>query len=384
MPGYTLGTELGRGGMGTVWSATEDATGAAVAVKVVALTRPGEAETLLALARRASAIEHPGIVRIRDQGSGDGLAWIVMDLVQGRDLRRYVLEAGPLAPEEAARVVAEAADALAAVHSAGLAHRDVKPANILLDETGDTLGVHLADFGVAAPVPPPDRLTEASEWARTAGAYAPTGTFAYMAPEQWRGEPPSVRGDVYGLGGVLYTALTGRRPYPQETLPELAYAIAVSPPPRAAGLLPGLPRGYDEVIAASLAKDPADRIGSAPDLARALRAVAAGRPAGLRRRRLRAVPIVVAAVLLAGVVALAWHPWASRSGQTGPLRRVVCAQDLELRDAPRGAQIGTLLHGAVVHVLRRDASRRWAYVRTRDGRYGWVLGDWVQRACPPP
>jgi hypothetical protein len=155
---------------------------------------------------------------------------------------------------------------------------------------------------------------------------------------------------------VLYTALTGSRPYPQDSLPELAYAVAVSPPPHAADHVPDLPPAYDEVIAAALAKSPEDRVRSAADLAAALRAVAAGREPVLPRRspprRRRLVPVASAAVLLAGLCAavLGWHPWTAHSSAR-PLRRVVCAQDLELRDNPRGDQTGTLRHGDVVSVL---------------------------------
>jgi serine/threonine protein kinase len=385
VPGYTLGTELGRGGMGTVWSAVEEATGETVAIKI--FTTTGDAATLLAEAHRASAVDHPGVVRVRDHGGADDLTWIAMDQVPGRDLRRYVREAGPLPPAEAARVVAEATDALEAVHAAGLVHRDVKPGNVLLDETGGALSARLADFGIAVPAPLPG-LTEDSDWARTGEPAAAAGTFAYMAPEQWRGEPVTARGDIYGLGGVLYTALTGEPPYPDESLPELAYNLAVSPPPRARERVPDLPRAYDDVIAAALAKDPRDRPASAADLAEALRAITAGRTPVLPRR---ATPgrrlLSIAALILTGLgtAILVWHPWSAHSGTDArPLRRVVCAEDLELRDAPRGAQTGTLHHGEVVNVLKRDHTQRWAYIRTHDGHRGWVLGTWVRPACPPP
>jgi serine/threonine-protein kinase len=371
--------------MGTVWSAVEDATGETVAIKVFELTDPADAETLLAEARRAAAVDHLGVVRVRDHGLSDDIAWIVMDLVPGRDLRRYVLESGPLPYAEAARVVAEAADALAAVHAAGLVHRDVKPANVLLDESGDTLAVRLADFGIATPVPPQEGLTEDSEWARTADSpQSHAGTLVYMAPEQWRGEPATERGDIYGLGGVFYTALTGERPYPFDSLAQLAYAATASPPPRAVDLVADLPSAYDDVIAAAMAKDPASRVRSASELAAALRTVIAGRSPSLPRRpRRRLVPIASAAVVVAalGAAALVWHPWAANGTAPRPLRRVVCAQDLELRDGPRGRQTGTLRHGDVVSVLHRDQSQRWAYVHTQDGRYGWVLGSWIRSAC---
>ncbi|MDN3358765.1 serine/threonine protein kinase [Actinomadura sp. DC4] len=369
IPRYTLGAELGRGGMGTVWSAVEDATGENVAIKVVPLTDP-----LLDEARRASAVDHPGVVRIRDHGAADDVAWIVMDLVPGRDLRRYIEETGPLAPSLAARVVADAADALAAVHAAGLVHRDVKPANILLDESEGALAVRLTDFGIAAPGPPPDDLSEASDWARTEPGPSRAGTYAYMAPEQWSDATATAQSDIWALGGVLYTALTGELPYPKDSLPELAHAVAMAPPPR-------VPGAYDEVIAAAMAKDPSERVRSAADLAAALRAVAEGRKPALPRRPTRRLWLASAVVLLVGVCGLlGWHPWTAHSS-TRPLRRVVCAQDLELRDRPRGVQTGTLEHGDVVSVLRRDGSQRWAYIRTPDGHRGWVLGSWVRPAC---
>lgn len=389
IPGYTLGTELGRGGAGAVWSAVDDATGDPVAVKVFETDGPEAAAALLDEARRASAVDHPGVVRVRDQGRADGVAWIVMDLVPGPDLRRRVAECGPLPPAEAARVVADAAEVLAAVHAAGLVHRDVKPANILLDDTPGGLRVRLTDFGVAAPAAPGEGLSGASSWARTGGdPRPPAGTYAYMAPEQWRGAPACARTDVYGLGGVLYTALTGALPYPHDTLPELAYAVAVAPVPRAGALVPDLPPAYDAVIAATLAKDPRDRVPTAAGLAAALRAVADGRVPDLPRRSGRravrpALRAVAAAAVLAAAAAgtLAWHPWSASGTDTRPLRRVVCAEDLELRAGPRGAQTGLLHRGDGVSVLRRDTSQNWAYVRTGDGRRGWVLGTWLRPVC---
>ncbi|MGH3378190.1 MAG: SH3 domain-containing protein, partial [Actinoallomurus sp.] len=103
------------------------------------------------------------------------------------------------------------------------------------------------------------------------------------------------------------------------------------------------------------------------------------------RRSRRLVPIGSAAVLVAALAAaaLVWHPWSTHGESPRPLRRVVCAQDLELRDGPRGRQTGMLRHGDVVNVYHRDASERWAYVHTRDGRRGWVLGTWVRPSCSP-
>jgi hypothetical protein len=228
-----------------------------------------------------------------------------------------------------------------------------------------------------------------------------------MAPEQWRGAAATRRGDVYGLGGVFYTALTGERPFPADTLAGLAYAVVNATPPRASDVVPDLPDDYDRVLAAALAKDPADRFPTATALADALRAIAAGEepelpatpapttdPAPvLPRRPTRTAVAAVAAAVVVVALALAlvvWRPWSGGGAGTGStpshgaggaLRRVVCAKDLELRDQPRGAQVGLLRFGDTVTVRRRDSSQVWAYVTTSDGYGGWVLGSWLRPNC---
>ncbi|MFL6072671.1 MAG: protein kinase domain-containing protein [Mycobacteriales bacterium] len=344
IPGYTVGTELGHDGAAAAWSATHDATGDAVALTVFDATGD-DADALLAEAALVASVDHPGVVRVREFGTAGGAAWIATDLVPGRDLDRYVQENGTLPPAEAALLVADAADGVAALHAAGLVHGDVRPASLLLDE----------EDGVAVAV----RISTAAHLAAGRNAAATPGD------------------DVYGLGGVLSTALTG------------------------SGAVADLPDDYGHVLATALAEDPADRFPTATALADELRVLAAGDefgpppPAPARRPARTAVLAVAVAVVVVAAVALAlWRPWSGGGGATGsppshgaggPLRRLVCtrdAEDLELRDEPGGSQVGLLTFGDTVTVRRRDPSGGWAYVSTRDGYGGWVLGSVLRPSCP--
>src|SRR5262249_34974453 len=200
----------------------------------------------------------------------------------------------------------QAADAVAAVHKAGLAHGDLKPGNILLRQWpgGDTTlelsrlsrPVLVTDFGLAHPLPDAESLglSQSTEWLRTDATVVErvrvAGTVAYMAPEQWRGDPPTARGDVYALGGALYAALTGERPYPQPSLPELAYAVANEDPPAPGSRVTGIPPALDAVVGRAMAKDPGARYPDAGEFVAALRAAVEPSPAAAparpsRRRR---------------------------------------------------------------------------------------------------
>jgi serine/threonine protein kinase len=207
-------------------------------------------------------VKHDGVVAVHEVGGDDESAWLAVDLVSGPDLQRLVDEHGPLPAGRAAEIVAMTADGLSAVHAAGLIHRDLKPANILLDQDRPII----ADFGVARPVATVESalgigLTGGTDWAHTDTSRAPeeaprAGTVAYMAPEQWRGEAGDARTDIYALGGVLYTMLTARRPFPQRSLPELAYAVAIAAPP--APSAHGAPGAFDPVAATAMAEPTAE------------------------------------------------------------------------------------------------------------------------------
>ena len=208
----------------------------------------------------AAAIDHPNVIPVYEAGEEDGRLYIVMRWVEGTDLHKELRAHGAMPAPRAAAIVHQVAGALDAAHAAGLVHRDVKPANVLL--SGEH--AYLADFGLT-------RFANAKTNVTTGGHFL--GTVDYMAPEQFKPGPSDARADVYALGCVLYAAVTGRPPFIRETVPQTMLAHLHEPPPQAAGVSPDLNR----VITRALAKDPADRYPSAGDFGRAALAAAEGR-----------------------------------------------------------------------------------------------------------
>jgi hypothetical protein len=256
---------LGRGGMGVIYRATELRLGRPVALKLIATEQasdPDVRERFEREARMTASIEHPNVVPVYAAGEEDGHLYLVMRFVPGTDLHHLLRTDGRLAPTRAASVVAQVADALDAAHAAGLVHRDVKPANILIN--GDH--AYLSDFGITRVQTSETRITDSGNW---------IGTVDFMAPEHLRGEPTDARADVYALGCVLFTALTGTPPFRRGTVPVTITAHLHDPPPRPSET-EGVPAAFDVVIARALAKAPADRYPSAGDLGRAARAAAVG------------------------------------------------------------------------------------------------------------
>jgi predicted Ser/Thr protein kinase len=258
--GYRIERVIGQGGMGVVYEATQLALDRPVALKVLPLGGASDAvrERFRREAMLQAALEHPNVVPVYEAGTGDAGLFIAMKLVRGADLKR-LSEGGTLDPQRAFDLLSQAAAALDAAHSVGLVHRDVKPQNILVDESGH---VYLADFG----------LTKgAGERGLTAtGSY--TGSLDYAAPEQIRGETFGPPADVYAFAAVLYEALTGRVVFPHDTEAALLYAHLSEAPPSVLALRPDLPAALDSVIARGLAKAPGERYASASELVAAARA----------------------------------------------------------------------------------------------------------------
>jgi ketosteroid isomerase-like protein len=271
--GCRIEAVAGRGGMGIVYRATQLSLGRPVAVKLIApdhAADPGFRERFERESRLAAAIDHPNVIPVHEAGEEDGRLYLVMRWVSGADLHGLIARTGRLDPRRAAAITAQVAGALDAAHAAGLVHRDVKPANVLL--SGEH--AYLADFGLTRPMASNTRLTTTGHW---------LGTTDYMAPEQFSGEAADARADVYALGCVLYAMLTGEPPFRRGTVPATMLAHLHDPPPPASAA-DGVPAEFDRVFARALAKAPEQRYPSAGDLGRAARAAAERRPATGRER----------------------------------------------------------------------------------------------------
>ena len=247
--------------MATVYRATDEQLNRPVAIKVMR-SDLGDDPTFLrrfeAEARRAASVSHPNVVAVYDVGT-DGDPYIVMELVRGGDAAALLRREGPLAPERAAELVAEAADGVAAAHAAGIVHRDLKPGNILISAEGRA---RVADFGIA-------RATGEGSMTRTGAAL---GSVDYFSPEQARGERAGPASDVYALGVVLYELLTGHRPFSGETPYAVATARLGTPAPDPRGERADIPAPLAELVKRAMAEDPAARHPSAGALRDALRA----------------------------------------------------------------------------------------------------------------
>src|SRR4051812_38641447 len=262
---------LGTGGMGVISRATELRLGRPVALKLISAdgaSDPAIRERFEREARLTASIDHPNVIPVYGAGEEDGHLYLVMRYVPGTDLHALLRREGRLAPARAPDVVAQLGDALAAAPPARPVHRDVKPANVLIAGTH----VYLSDLGITRGQGADTQITT-SGW---------IGTVDFMAPEHLRGEATDARADVYGLGCVLYTALTGAPPFRRPTVPATITAHLHEPPPRPSAT-PGVPAAFDAVVARALAKEREDRYHSAGDLGRASLAAATGHPAGAPR-----------------------------------------------------------------------------------------------------
>jgi len=224
---YRLGEQIARGGMAVVHYGTDTVLRRPVAIKVVASEKCGNyiyRDAVRRDALSAARLTHPNVVRVFDYGEmekdGRHLPFVVMELVEGRSLAAHLRENGPLPWREAARICGDIARALAAAHDRHVVHRDVKPDNIMLATTGPKM----VDFGVSAPPGEPSIDDDGRVW----------GTPSYFAPEQLHGEPAGTAADVYALGLVLHTCLTGRAAWTGRTFRDVVIARALSPLPQLA------------------------------------------------------------------------------------------------------------------------------------------------------
>ncbi len=340
--------------MASVWIGEDTLLARRVAVKTLHAQLSPDASLRTRFRNEAissASVEDPGIVAVYDTGDDDGVAYIVMEFVEGQDLRHLLDEEGPLPPMTAARIAGRVATALDHAHRCGVVHRDIKPANVLMATDGR---VKVTDFGIAKANRDDPDLT---------GTGAILGTARYLAPEQVRGEPTDARADIYATGLLLYEMLTTRLPFRGDTDLQTALARLSTPP---APLPPSTPTALAAIVERCLALDPARRYPSAHALAAALAALhdhdatapneitatlPASRPAptsfpdpirgpsrsepGPPRRRARWwITVAVIVVLAAGGTALALHGsggpgGTTKAGVAPALLPLVSAQDFD-------------------------------------------------------
>ena len=369
---YHVSNKLGEGGMGVVYRAHDDRLGRDIALKVVRPTEMPDAVArarLLREAKSAAALNHPNICTVHEVGESDGQAYIAMELVEGTNLRNRLIS-GPLPVDETIRYAIQVADAIAHAHDRGIVHRDLKSANIVITPEGH---VKILDFGLA------------KRWARNAldeatrselSLSAPgsvSGTLAYMAPEQLRGDPGDPRSDVWALGIVLYEMLTGAMPYKATSGFELSSAILSEEPVPLAGKIP-LP--VRAVIERCVKKQPTRRYQHAGEIKAALEGLQSGIHPPLWRVRYHArrhpVACIVFAILAILVVAGALNANWLRTRVFGRMPKIESIAVLPLENLSGNAEQAYVvdgIHEALITDLSRLSGMRRVIARPTMMRY---------------
>lgn len=256
---YAVLEKIGSGGMAEVYRAKDQLLGRQVALKVLSRRLSSDHSFVERFRREAQAaanLNHPNIVSLYDYGAEEGNYYIVMELIQGKSLEATIVQAGRILPERAAEIAADVARALERAHLAGLVHRDVKPANVMITDSGD---VKVTDFGIVR------ALAGNGEQTMTQTGMV-IGTAAYLSPEQAQGHPVDGRSDVYSLGVVLYEMLTGEAPFSGDTPLSVAYKHVRENPEPPSTLNPDVPDGLDAIVMKALAKNPENRYSSALEM----------------------------------------------------------------------------------------------------------------------
>jgi hypothetical protein len=342
--GYRIERRLGRGGMGILYLAVEPGLDRRVALKLIAPEAAADgvfARRFREESRIAASIEHPNVVPIYAAGEERGVPYIAMRFVAGSDLAGRLAREGRMEPAPAVALITQVGNGLDAIHAAGLVHRDVKPANVLLSGDGDQDHAYqdhayITDFGVARNLATQSGLTQTGRF---------VGTLDYVAPEQIAGAEIDARVDVYALGCLLFKLLTGEVPFPREGEAARLYAHLNDPPPAPSLYAPAVPMALDDVVARALSKEPGDRYPSAGDLGRAAQAALSGSSVALPERT---VATGAAATGEASTVAPAEAPGEQPTAGEATERRTSDSRDAGRR---RLVVVGGLLSAAFLAVL---------------------------------
>ena len=263
---YHLEERIGAGGMAVVFRARDERLQRRVALKVLAPALAADEafrHRFIRESQAAAAVDDPHIIPVFEAGEAEGVLFLAMRYVPGGDVRTLVRRTGPLSPARALAIISPVASALDAAHGAGLVHRDVKLANMLVDvRPGRPDHVYLSDFGLS-------KMVMSSLGPTMAGQFL--GTPGYSAPEQLEGKPVDGRADQYSLACAAFELLCGETPFPRDQVAAVIWAHLSEPPPALTARRPGLPPGADAVLARALAKAPGDRYVSCRAFADALR-----------------------------------------------------------------------------------------------------------------
>ena len=326
---YEIVALLGAGGMGEVYRARDAKLQRDVAIKVLPASLAGDPQALVRFEREALAIaslSHPNILAIHDFGTDDGVAYAVIELLEGETLRAR-LAAGPIPQKQAVDYALQIAKGLSAAHEKGVVHRDLKPENILVGEDGH---VKILDFGLAkrTEAVAPGKETSAPTDSAFTSPGTVMGTVGYMSPEQVRGVAVDHRSDLFSFGTVLYEMLSGARPFQRDTVGDTMAAILKEEPSELSSFGRSVSPALDHVVRHILEKDPRNRFQSAKDIGFALseasrRAIFGGsdQRQGLRTGRLVAITATLAVIALAG--AILWRRSHGAEPRPAAVKRVV-------------------------------------------------------------
>lgn len=288
-PTLTLIRELDSGGMGTVWEAHDLTLDSKVAVKILSRVYAADEKSVKRFkdeAQSAARLKNPHITKVSGYGmTSQGEPYIVMELLEGETLRSCIKRCGVLPVDDVASIIDQAARGLTAAHNQNLVHRDIKPENLFIQDNIDELFVKILDFGISKKMDvPPD-------WTARTQTGAMLGSPAYMSPEQYT-HPKSVnlKTDLWSLGVVAYEAMTGSKPFFEETLLRLGSAIVEGTFKPPTTIIGDLPRAIDEWMLKALAKKPEQRFGSAMEMAKALKSIV--NPESVRERRSSLPPLI--------------------------------------------------------------------------------------------